>query len=241
MGEPRAPFVGADQAQDLDAAVSRELFRYGMEPGGQDLNVFWSSKRKKQFKEHTYAHFDGLYRFAYSRLGNSEDAEDVVQDTYLKAFKAFDSLKPVGNVKAWLFQILINTIRDHIRHSVRSAATVPWDEDVHSSNLDSPDLYQASPEQLLCSQEIDSLLLTALRSLPDVFLGPLLLREIEGLSYKEIAEVMEIPIGTVMSRLARARDLLHRQLTGSHLQDKWTSGTDTDSESLPQTTGEESI
>lgn len=163
--------------------------------------------KHKRFKDITYGYFESLYRMAYARLSSAEDAEDVLQETYLKAFRAFDSFKEGTSTKAWLIQILLNAIRDHIRKEHRTIKAAPLDETIQVASHQSP-----SPEQQLCANELDSALLEALQSLPDTFLSPLLLRELQSLSYQEIANTLEIPIGTVMSRLSRARDLLRNKL-----------------------------
>ena len=163
--------------------------------------------KQKRFKDLTYGYFESLYRMAYARLSNAEDTEDVLQETYLKAFRAFDTFKEGTNAKAWLIQILLNTIRDHIRKEHRTVQAIPLDETIHITNQQFP-----SPEQQLCASELDTRLLEALRSLPETFLSPLLLRELQSFSYQEIASALDIPIGTVMSRLSRARDLLRSKL-----------------------------
>ena len=163
--------------------------------------------KHKRFKDSTYGYFDCLYRMAYARLNRAEDAEDVVQETYLKAFRAFDTFREGTNAKAWLIRILLNTIRDHVRKENRTLPVIPLDETIQISNQ-----HSSSPEQQLCANEIDSQLLEALQALPEIFLAPLLLRELQSLSYQEIANTLDIPIGTVMSRLSRARDLLRSKL-----------------------------
>lgn len=166
--------------------------------------------RQRQFKEITYGYFDGLYRLAYARLSNAEDAEDVVQETFCKAFRAFDSFREGSNSKAWLVRILVNTIRDHIRKDSRTLQAVPLDEAIHA-----PISRHPSPEDQLTENELDPELQAALQSLPESFLSPFLLRELHGLSYQEIANVLDVPIGTVMSRLSRARDMLRKKLAVS--------------------------
>lgn len=166
--------------------------------------------KHKRFKDLTYEHFNSLYRMACARLGNAEDAEDVMQETYLKAFRAVDTFKEGTNVKAWLAQILINTIRDHIRKESRALPVVSLEEHGQFQNI--PDNRSPGPEQELSDKELSPDLLQALRSLPDIFLTPLLARELNGLSYQEIADALDIPIGTVMSRLSRARNLLRKFL-----------------------------
>lgn len=147
---------------------------------------------------------------AYARLSSAEDAEDVVQETYLKAFRAFDSFKEGTNSKAWLVRILVNTIRDHIRKDSRREHMVSLDEAVHTVASSTPD-----PEEQFCRGELDPELQSALQSLPEAFLTPFLLRELQELSYQEIANTLGIPIGTVMSRLSRAREMLRKALENS--------------------------
>lgn len=166
--------------------------------------------KQRKFKEVTYGYFDGLYRMAFARLSNAEDAEDIVQETYLKAFRAFDTFREGTNSKAWLIRILVNTIRDHIRKDGRTVQSVPFDESIQVASR-----HTADPEEKLCRREIDPELQSALRSLPESFLTPFLLRELQALSYQEIAAALDIPIGTVMSRLSRARDMLRKNLTAS--------------------------
>jgi RNA polymerase sigma-70 factor (ECF subfamily) len=158
-----------------------------------------------QFEAMTFCHMEQLYRLAYSRVGNSHDAEDIVQDTYLKAFRAFATVKQSDRVKGWLTQILINSVRDYRRREMRAVVTVDISDVPEDSFVGHN---QLSPEDVLCRDEIDPLLMKALRSIPEQYLTTLLLREIQESTYEEIAETLEVPIGTVMSRLSRARSLL---------------------------------
>lgn len=173
-------------------------------------------KNHRRFKELMYPYYGDLYRFAYSRLGNSQDAEDAVQDTFVKAFKAFDNFNDQAKPKAWLSCILINTIRDHIRKSNRSPKTVPIEQVVQPENPDDAfsRAHLQDPSMIVSSGEVDPELLEALAELPDTFLNPLLLREIHDCTYQEIAAYLDIPIGTVMSRLSRARSILRDRLNG---------------------------
>lgn len=159
-----------------------------------------------KFQDLTFGSMERLYKFAYARLGSQEDAEDIVQETYLKAYRSFSTFKPGANVQTWLNQILINTLNDHFRRCARTVPTSTLD--------DSEDIceQQIGPEQQLCEEELDPVLLTALRNLPESLFNTLLLRELGGASYEEIAAVAQIPVGTVMSRLFRARKMLREQL-----------------------------
>lgn len=162
----------------------------------------------KEFEKLTLCHVESLYRLAYARVGSRHDAEDIVQETYLKAFRSFNRFSHRTNIKNWLSQILINTIRDHFRKSLRSISTVDIDDALEDwSGATTP-----GPEEEICNFEVDAALQQALRAMPEQLVIPLLLREIHDATYDEIARVLDIPPGTVMSRLYRARSLLRRNL-----------------------------
>lgn len=165
---------------------------------------------KKQFESLVLNYWEPMYRLAYSRVLNDSDAQDIVQETYLKAFRAFPSLNQTASAKSWLSRILINTVRDHFRRSGRAlpvADVADLDEFWEPSS--------PGPDEALCHSELDPDLSKALSSLPEQLVMPLLLREINEASYDEIAAILEIPKGTVMSRLHRARQRLRDALLGS--------------------------
>lgn len=162
-----------------------------------------------EFEKSTFSYMEQLFRLAYSRVGNKQDAEDIVQETYLKAWRSYASLRQSESVKSWLTRILINTARDYQRKEIRTARTITL-SDLGEDSLLEPQ--QAGPEEELSQDEIDPSLLQALRSIPEIFLTPLLLREIHDSTYEEIAQILDIPIGTVMSRLFRGRSLLRSAL-----------------------------
>ncbi|MBS2010374.1 MAG: sigma-70 family RNA polymerase sigma factor [Cyanobacteria bacterium SZAS TMP-1] len=164
---------------------------------------------RSKFEDLTFCYMEQLFRLAYARVGNFDDAEDILQDTYVKAYRAFDTLRDRTQVKRWLTQILINTIHDHGRKSRRALQTVDISE-MPESFMEEP--RKPGPEDEICHDEIDPALMKALNSMPKAFLIPLLLREIDEASYEEIAQALDIPIGTVMSRLSRARSFLRRSL-----------------------------
>ncbi len=149
-----------------------------------------------------------LYRLAFARVGNAADAEDIVQETYLKAYKNFPAFRRETNLKNWLSQILINTVRDHFRKGGRMVETVEWDDSAESDEK----LADPGPEELLCNSDLHPEVRKALSALPEQLLVPLLLREIDDATYEEIAQILEVPKGTVMSRLFRARKLLREKL-----------------------------
>jgi len=162
----------------------------------------------EKFEELALQYAVPLFQLAYSRVGNVHDAEDIVQGTYLKAYKNFHKFRHETSIKNWLCQILINTIRDHFRKGGRTIDTVAWDDSIELDETLSED----GPEKNLCDSEIHPELMMALSALPEQLQVPLLLREIEEASYEEIAQILDVPKGTVMSRLFRARCLLRKKL-----------------------------
>jgi RNA polymerase sigma-70 factor (ECF subfamily) len=179
---------------------------------------FWSA-RTAEFDQLTAPCAGELLRFAIWRLGNRLDAEDVVQETYLKAFRAFDKFDKTTRVKPWLMRILINTINDHFRRRSTQPEMLAFEEhllEVESVPWDACSVQ--NPEARLSAQEFDIQLMNAIKALPGVLSYPLLLREFEGYTYAEIAGILDVPLGTVMSRLFRARQLLRKEL-----EDKSTS------------------
>lgn len=157
------------------------------------------------------AHIDSLYGTALRLTRRGADAEDLVQDTYLKAFRSSSQFEQGTNMKAWLFTILYNTFRNMRRHDGRNPVDVDSEvvEQAASSSL--TDL---SPEQILTRDTLDVDLQAALDALPDAFRQAVWLRDVEELSYAEIAKVIGAPIGTVMSRISRGRRLLYERLAG---------------------------
>jgi RNA polymerase sigma-70 factor (ECF subfamily) len=144
------------------------------------------------------SHLDAAYNLARWLMGNPADAEDVVQDAYVRALAAADQFRG-GDQRAWLLSIVRNgCYSSHRRQSVRQAAD--FDDTVHGEDTVTP-----SPEQLTITRETSRRVRRAIESLTPDFQEVIVLREFEGLSYKEIAEVVAAPVGTVMSRLSRAR------------------------------------
>lgn len=168
---------------------------------------------KAEFETAALPFLPKLYKVAYVRLGSREDAEDVLQETYIKAFRAYKGYKD-GNLQAWLTTILLNTIRDFKR---KPSTNLVSSLDAHENQdhlLEISD-QGPNPEEQLLESELDYNLERALKSTPEWLLTPFLLRELQQLSYKEIAEALTIPIGTVMSRLSRARKHLCGKLSNT--------------------------
>lgn len=167
------------------------------------------------FSTEALALLDSLYGTAVRLTRDPDRARDLVQDTYLKAFRARDRFAAGSNLKAWLFTILHNTWRNRRRDEGRSR--VEFDSaavDEASESLDSiRSAASASPETLLLHGTLDADLKAALDALPEAFRSAVWLRDVEELSYQEIAEVLSIPLGTVMSRICRGRRQLFERLS----------------------------
>jgi RNA polymerase sigma-70 factor (ECF subfamily) len=157
---------------------------------------------------------DSLYRTALRLTRVPSDAEDLVQDTYLKAFRAADTFEPGTNLRAWLFTILHNTARNRVRDRARDTVTV--DSEAVDQAADTGRFGTATPvdtpEALLLRNTLTPELQSAVDELPDVFREAVWLRDVEEFSYAEIAEVIGVPVGTVMSRISRGRRLLFDKL-----------------------------
>jgi len=163
-----------------------------------------------RFAEECLAQADALYRTALRVTRNAAAAEDLVQDTYLKAFRAAGRFERGTNLRAWLFTILMNTFRNRQRDSARDVVEVD-SEVVERAEL-RPE-QAASPEQQLLRDTLDSDLQDALDALPDAFRQAVWLRDVEEFSYAEIAGMLGVPAGTVMSRISRGRRLLFERLS----------------------------
>ena len=159
------------------------------------------------FDQVVLPHLDAAYNLARWLTRNAHDAEDVVQEAFLRALRFFGGYHG-GNARAWLLTIVRNTCYDWLRRHRPSEVPAALDEDLHSTVDPSP-----TQEDRVMEQSDRRRLRAALEALPLAWREVLILRELEGLSYKEIADVAGIKIGTVMSRLARARSGLQQQLT----------------------------
>lgn len=173
----------------------------------------WTGRdRTREFEEAALVHLDVLYRGALRLTGNRADAEDIVQEALLRAFRSFDRFDPGTNCRAWLFRIMRNVFLNRIRR----APEVPHD-DTFFDRPDWPDspgapLADAGPEEEFFQTVLHGDVERALRTLPQGFREVVMLADLEGFTYKEVAEALGCPIGTVMSRLHRARRLLRRSL-----------------------------
>ena len=173
-------------------------------------------QKRSEFERQALVHVDALYGAAYRLTRNARDAEDLVQDSLLRAYKFWDSFQQDSNCKAWLLRIVTNTFINEYQRRKRSrevldAATAEQDATdgvlVHATAHD-----KQAPDQMLLQASVSDDVQRALESLPDDFRTAVILCDMQGLSYKEIAEIMQTPVGTVMSRLFRGRKLLANAL-----------------------------
>ena len=173
----------------------------------------------KHFSEDAMVHADSLYAAALRMTRNRQDAEDLLQETYLKAFRAYGSFKEGTYLKAWLYRILTNTFINSYRAKMRRPEVTDV-EDVgelylyRQLGVNAPSGSGRSAEDVALDSFTDAEIKGALESLPEVYRLAVLLADIEGFSYKEIAEITDVPIGTVMSRLSRGRAALQKSLAG---------------------------
>ncbi len=158
----------------------------------------------QSFEEATLPHLRAAYSLARWLIRDETDAEDVVQEAYLRAFKHFSSFHG-GDGRPWLLAIVRNTSYTWMQHNRSPELTIPLDDELHE--IESKDL---NPEALLMQIADTQMVRQALEELPVEFREVIVLRELEGFSYKQIADVAGIPLGTVMSRLARARKRLQQ-------------------------------
>ncbi len=170
-------------------------------------------ERKRAFEQEALPYMDSVYHFAYNLTGNGEDARDLLQETYLKAFRFFDSFQRGTNCKAWLFQISKNSFINRYRKQSREPDKVRYDDIEDFYETLRPVFADANNlEEALFNTLLDDEVTAALQSLPEAFRSVLILSDIESMTYEEIAEILDCPIGTVRSRLHRARKILRDQL-----------------------------
>jgi RNA polymerase sigma-70 factor (ECF subfamily) len=170
---------------------------------------------RARFERDVLPMLPSLYGAALRMTRNPSDAEDLVQETYLRAFRGFGGFQEGTNLKAWLYRILTNSYINSYRKKQREPQIVESPDDADDwflyDRLGSRNV-EGSAEQEVLDRIPDADVKAALESLPENFRMPVLLADVEGFSYKEIAEIMDTPIGTVMSRLHRGRKALEKAL-----------------------------
>lgn len=167
-----------------------------------------------QLMDEALAFMNGLYGTAVRLTRDGDAARDLVQDTYLKALRAHERFQPGTNLKAWLYTILHNTWRNRRRDHAR--ARVSFDSDTVDAAVDAGQagvVERRTPESMLLRRMEDADIKAAVDALPESFREAVWLRDVEDLSYQEIADALGVPIGTVMSRISRGRKLLHAALS----------------------------
>ena len=173
-------------------------------------------KRRNDFEHTALPHMNALYGAAYRLTRNPRDAEDLVQDAMLRAYRFWDSFQKDSNCKAWLFRILSNTFINHYQKKKRTRevldAAIAEQSVTDGVLVQERSANQRDPEGILLDRMLSDDVMRALESLPKDFRLAVVLCDIEGFSYKEIAEIMECPVGTVMSRLHRGRRQLAKTL-----------------------------
>ena len=175
---------------------------------------YTNAEKHDVFNREFMPHIDSMYNFAYRLTTDEDDANDLVQDTYLKAFRFIASFEQGTNAKAWLFRILKNSFINDYRKKSKQPAKVDYQE--VETTYNSEDAADASHTVDLRTDSVQDMIgdevANALNSLPVDFRTVIILCDIEGFTYEEMAKILDIPIGTVRSRLHRARNLLKEKL-----------------------------
>jgi RNA polymerase sigma-70 factor (ECF subfamily) len=166
-----------------------------------------------EFEREVIPHSASLYNFAFQMTGDSDEANDLVQETLIKAFRFFDKFERGTNIKGWLFRILKNSFINEFRKGVRGSARVDYD-DVQNfyETIAESEIKTKHVEEDAFNHLLDDDIATALEKLPEDFRTVIILNDLEGFTYEEIADFVDCPVGTVRSRLHRARKMLYSQL-----------------------------
>jgi RNA polymerase sigma-70 factor, ECF subfamily len=175
-----------------------------------------SDEDKQRFQNDALPLLDSLYGGALRMTRNPADAEDLIQETMLRAYRSFDRFEAGTNLKAWLFRIMTNAYINTYRKKQREPQKISQDEvedfDLYQELKDHDPQFSATPETIVLDGLVDSDITDAIDDLPEQFRLAVVLSDIEGFSYAEMAEIMDVPMGTVMSRLHRGRKALQKRL-----------------------------
>jgi RNA polymerase sigma-70 factor (ECF subfamily) len=194
----------ASQTEDFESTA--KIVKFAVVPKKHEESDQSPKEELMSFEAAMLPHLDAAHNLARWLLRNEQDAQDVVQEAYLRAFRSFSGFHGT-NGRAWLLTIVRNTSYTLLKKNRAVDVTTPFDEEIHATGHES-----VSPATILEHCEDAELIREAMDELPAEFREILVLRHQEGLSYKEIADIAQIPLGTVMSRLARARDKLKEYL-----------------------------
>ncbi|HTW88004.1 MAG TPA: sigma-70 family RNA polymerase sigma factor [Candidatus Binataceae bacterium] len=177
-------------------------------------NLPIGADRRKLFEREALPHLDALYAAAFRLARNADDANDLLQETILRAFRFFHQFTPGTNCRAWLLTILYNVFRNVYRRGTREQVAASAEEFERRADTDSihPSAAPSNPEDIVLESVLDHEVEQALDALPEDFRTVLLMVDLEELSYQEVARVMELPVGTVKSRVSRGRASMRRQL-----------------------------
>ena len=167
-------------------------------------------QKREAFEREALVHLDALYRVALRLTGNSSDADDLVQDTLLKAYRAWDQFESGTNAKGWLLTILRHAFINEYRRRRRRPDMV--DVDALEPFAVFPEVQEEDPQGAFFDRIVDDEVLRSIDGLPEAFRETLVLSDVEGLNYQEIARTLDVPVGTVKSRLFRARRMLQGKL-----------------------------
>jgi RNA polymerase sigma-70 factor, ECF subfamily len=172
------------------------------------------AKKERMFRNDMVPHMDLLFNYALYLTGDREEAKDLLQETFLKAFRFFDRFKEGTNARAWLYRIMRNTFINEYRRVKRTPSVVEFDEQVTPSQMLPQDPRQSTDlRERIDAEMFEDEVAVAISALPEKFKSVIVLRDVEDLPYEEIAEALDIPVGTVRSRLHRARVILSDALS----------------------------
>ncbi|MFN0157608.1 MAG: sigma-70 family RNA polymerase sigma factor [Bacteroidota bacterium] len=170
------------------------------------------SEKQQAFEQQAIAHTDFLYRFGVRLTGNAADADDLVQETYLKAYRFWDKYDQGTNIRAWLCRILKNSFINSYRKEANEPDMVDYSETIGPATAHHVAADANNLQELVFNNLLEDDVSNAVSGLPEDFRTVVILSDIEGLTYEEIARFVDCPLGTVRSRLHRGRKLLHSQL-----------------------------
>lgn len=183
----------------------------------KDIEDMTEEEKQELFQEEALPHLNALYNYARSISYSKQDAEDLVQETFMRAYRYFHQYTPGTNCKAWLFTILRNLYNTKYKQYKKSPDQVHYEaEEEIYEQIVNEDLTSVikNPEEEFFENILPDEIVNAIEDLPEKYRSCIVLSDVEDFSYKEIADILDIPIGTVMSRLHRGRDILKKKLVG---------------------------